>query len=317
MQGLNTFLQIVGVVGGGVSGGYLLRRLGVLRERHAPNISMGLLMVAYPSIAFLAIWSVSLEIKLVALPFIQLLSFFGMLGASLVLSRLHNLNQKDRGTFLMACAMTNQGFTMGGMVCYMLHGQEGLGLAQLYVILWAPLTLLVIFPLANYYNPRETGSSVGQVLVRGIWHPRTLSGAGLVAGLIFSSLKVPYPAWIKTYDVVRILVIAGTFSYTGMIGLSLHFGRIQRYFRLYLTQGVIKFVIGPLLALLFIFIFGLRLDTTVGAVALTQGFMPSAVNTVMIANLFGLNARMASALFVINTAIFLLVVLPFLSLVIF
>ncbi len=315
MQGLNTYLQIMGVIVGGVACGYLLRRLGILRERHAPAISMVLFMTAYPTIAFLAIWSVSLEIKLVALPFIQALSFFGLLGASLALSRLHNLNPKDRGTFLLSGTMANQGFTMGGLVCFMLLGQEGLGLAQIYVIFLAPLTLLVVFPLANYYNPRETGSSVWQVFGRGIWHPRTLAGAGLVAGLIFSSLKIPYPAWIKTCDLVKILIITGTFCYVAIIGVSFHFGRLQRYIRLYMTQSLVKFVIGPLLALLFICLFGLKLDSAAGAVALVQGFMPSGVNTVLFSNLFGLNARMASALFVVNTAIFLLIILPILSLV--
>jgi predicted permease len=52
-------------------------------------------------------------------------------------------------------------------------------------------------------------------------------------------------------------------------------------------------------------------------VAVIQGFMPTAVSSVLIANLFGLNTRMASALFVVNTVIFLVLVLPILAFVLF
>ena len=62
---------------------------------------------------------------------------------------------------------------------------------------------------------------------------------------------------------------------------------------------------------------GLRAWELPGAVAVIQGFMPAAVNSVLIASLFGLNARMASALFVVNTAIFLVLVLPILAFVVF
>ena len=57
---------------------------------------------------------------------------------------------------------------------------------------------------------------------------------------------------------------------------------------------------------------GLPVRALPGAVAAIEGFMPTAVNCVLIANLFGLNTRMASALFVVNTAIFLVLVLPIL-----
>ena len=317
MQELSNFLITICVIVGGVSCGYVLRRLGILHERYAPTISTVVLLVAYPFIAFLSIWSVSLEVKVIVLPCIQVISFFVILAVSLAISRLHHLAKLEQGTFVLAGALTNQGYTMGGLICFLLHGNDGLALAQIYVILWSPLILFVVFPLSNYFNPRQSDRSIGRVFLRGILHPRTLCGLGVAAGIVFSRLQVPYPGWIKTYNIVRILVIAGTFSSFSIIGLSLHFGHLQKYIRLYFTQGFIKFIIAPLLALLLIGLFGLKMNTPAGAVALTQGFMPTAVNAVLIANLFRLNARMASALFVVNTTVFLLVVLPILAFLVF
>ena len=70
----------------------------------------------------------------------------------------------------------------------------------------------------------------------------------------------------------------------------------------------------PLVSLALVLLLGFKVLELPGAVAMIQAFMPAAVNSVLLANLFGLNARMASALFVVNTAIFLLLVLPILIL---
>ena len=59
---------------------------------------------------------------------------------------------------------------------------------------------------------------------------------------------------------------------------------------------------------------GFRVWELPGAVAVIQAFMPTAVSSVLISSLFGLNTRMASAMFVVNTAIFLVLILPILAL---
>lgn len=216
---------------------------------------------------------------------------------------------------MLACALSNQGYTMGGLVCYLLFGAIGLGLSRIYVAFWPPLVVLVLFPLANSYSGRSGKKSMGPVIFEGIWHVRSLSMVGLGMGIAFSLLKVPYPRWIETYYLLKILVIAGTFVSFGVVGLSLHPDHIGKYGRLYLSQGFVKFIIAPLVSLVVVVLLGFRARELPGAVAVIQGFMPTAVNSVLIGNLFGLNTRMASALFVVNTVIFLVLVLPILAFV--
>ncbi len=315
MQGLNNFLVAVAVIVGGVLCGYLLRRLRILDERHGPRIALLVVAVGLPLITCLSVWPITIESRFTLLPVIQTLSFIVVLLISVVLVRLHSLGkQADRGTFVLACALSNQGYTMGGLVCYLLFGAIGLGLSRIYVAFWPPLLVLVLFPLANSYSSQSAKKSIGTVIFEGIWHVRSLSMVGLGVGIAFSLLKVPYPHWIETYYLLKILVIVGTFVSFGVIGLSLHLDHIGKYGRLYLSQGFVKFIIAPLVSVVLVVLLGFRVWELPGAVAVIQAFMPTAVSSVLIASLFGLNTRMASALFVVNTAVFLVLILPILAL---
>ena len=217
----------------------------------------------------------------------------------------------------MACALSNQGYTMGGLACYLLFGAAGLGLSRIYVAFWPPLLVFVLFPLANSYSTQLSKKSMGLVILEGIWHVRSLVVVGLGMGIALSLLKVPYPRWIETYHLLKILVFVGTFASFGMIGLSLHANHISKYVSLYLSQGFVKFIIAPLVSVAMVLLLGFGAWELPGAVAVIQGFMPTAVSSVLIANLFGLNTRMASALFVVNTVIFLVLILPILAFVLF
>jgi predicted permease len=174
--------------------------------------------------------------------------------------------------------------------------------------------VLLIFPLANHFNPHSGQKSLGRVIFEGIWHIRSTCIIAMIAGIIFSLLKIPYPSWIKGYHLMQILIVVGAFITYAVIGLNLHLGDIRKYIRLYFTQAGVKFVVAPLMALLMISLFGLKFHDLPAKVVLTQGFMPAGVYSVLLSNIFGLNARLASALFVVNTGLFLLVILPLLAL---
>ena len=305
-------LIIFCIIAAGVSCGYFLRRAKLLDIRAARMISLIVFVTTYPAVAFLSIWPTPLETRFALLPCIQGLSAIIMIVVVLAVSRLHRLSRMDRGAFILACALSNQGYTMGGLVCYLFYGSQGLALAQIYCFLWGPLVVLVIFPLANHFNPDSAQESPGRIIWNGVWHIRSLGIIGLLAGIIFSLLNVPYPSWVGTYRLVGIIILLGTFTIYGIIGLNLHLSDIRGYTGLCFSQAGVKFVIAPLLAVLMITLFGLKSHELPAKVALTMAFMPTAVNSVLISNIFGLNGRLASALFVVNTVLFLGVVLPLL-----
>lgn len=316
MSSLASFVIAVVSIVGGISCGYLLRKTGLLAERYAPRFSFVVIIIAAPLISFLSIWPTPLQSSVSLLPCIQALTFLVLVPVSLLVGRLHHASTIDRGTLSLACALSNNGYTVGGLICYLLLGSEGLALAQIYIVLWNPLIVLVVFPLASHFGTGSHGQTLGRIIFNGLWNVRSICAIGVVAGIVFSLQKIPYPGWIKTYHLLRILVIAGTFTSFCVVGLTLHFGQIRRYTRMYLSHAAVRFMVAPSLSLLAVILFGLKFNEVPTLVVLIQGFMPTAVNTVLISNLFHLNARLASALLVVNTGIFLVVILPLLVFVI-
>ena len=317
MTRLGSFLFPISCIVVGLCCGYLLRKLRLLGERATSILATIVVSVTYPTVAFLAIWPASLQRKYILLPLICSASVVIMLLVSLAVSGLYRLSKTDRGAFVMACGLSNFGYTMGGLVCYLFYGEDGLALSQVYVVLWMPMVFLVFFPFANCFATGQEHKSTLRVIWKGIWHVRSLGLLGSVLGISFALTHVPYPAFLGRYQVLKIVVLAGVFITYGVIGLNLRLGEVRKYVRLYFAQAVVKFAIAPLLALLLITIFGLDYNQLLTKVVLTLAFMPTAVIGVLICNVFGLNARLASAMFVINTLVFLLIVLPILALVVF
>ena len=312
MHGEGSFILITAIVVGGILCGYLLRRTGLFEGRARKHLSLIAMVTTYPVVGFLSIWRMTLQKEFSILPLILVVWMILLIAVGWIFSYIHRLSRADRGVFICACGLSNLGFTMGGLVCYSVYGPQGLGLNSLYLLFWNPVIVLTVFPIAHYFSPHSTQQSLGRVIWHGIWHIRSVAMLGAVAGIVFSLREVPYPSWLDKYRVLQILMIVGTFTAFAIIGLSLHLSKLREYTRLYISHAGFRFLISPLLALLMVVLFGLDLSELPAKVLLTLGFMPAAVYTVFIANLFDLNAKLASAMFVVNTAVFLIVVLPIL-----
>ncbi len=106
--------------------------------------------------------------------------------------------------------------------------------------------------------------------------------------------------------------LGGGSAYFG-IGLRLRFMDVLRDPGLHLGVAIIQFAVQPLLA--FGAVYGLG---TLGwpatelqsEVTLIEAFSPVAINTVIVANLFRLDARLAAALWLSNTVLFCVIPLP-------
>lgn len=312
MHGEGSFILITAIVLGGILCGYLLRRTGLFHDKVRRILSLVVMLSTYPLVGLLAIWQMTLRKQFSILPLILVLWMILLFAVGWLFSYIHRLSRADRGVFICTCGLSNLGFTMGGLILYSAYGAEGLGLAHIYLLFWNPVIVLVVFPLAHYFSPHSAQKSLPKVIWHGIWHIRSAIMFGLIVGIILSMRNVPYPAWLDQYKVLQTLMIAGTFLAFTVIGLSLHLSKLREYIRLYISHAGFRFITSPLLALLMLAVFGLDRSELSAKVVLTLGFMPAAVYTVFIANMFDLNAKLASAMFVVNTAIFLIVVLPIL-----
>jgi len=309
-------LVLCGVVAA-ASVGYVCRRTGLVSERVAGPLMFRTVVFGWAPLSVLVLWDVPLQWSLIVLPVISVVVPLCMAPFGLVLARAHGLDRRSAGTFIVACGTANIGVTMGGFVCYCLFGITGLGYAQLYTMSWTVPYMLLYYPIARRFGERGVAIDLRFVLST-IFDRRSLPILGALTGLTLNLCSVPRPKFVATYHVVDVLLMTSVSLSFFNIGLQLHFNRIGERPILYVTLAAAKFVCAPVITLalliLLTFLAG-PLPETAFKVVLIEGFMPAAVFAVIVSNLYGLNPRLASMLFVVNTATFLVVVLPVLAII--
>jgi predicted permease len=225
---------------------------------------------------------------------------------------MHRMSPPDTGAYSYAAAHSNLGVTMGGFVCLALFEEKGLALTLIYITLWTVVMFGVFFPLAGSFAGQDTCFGLGSFL-RSLLDIRCISLPAIFLGLGLNVAGVTRPGWIEDWHLVDILVCVNSAVMFFVIGLTLHLSSLKDYLTACASLSAIKFIASPIAAAGLILLAqaaGLHLDKLRINVMMVESAMPTAVFAVVVANLYGLNARLASLLFVINTAVFLAVVLP-------
>jgi predicted permease len=294
-------------------GGYLCRRLRWVSERVGEKIMTFVGVFGYASVAFLSMWGTHLQAGDFLLPVLAALHVVLMGFLSLALSGLVTSDRPEQGLFAIAGGTGNNGFTMGAFVLYLLDGEPGMGLSNVYILLFMPVAVVVMFPLARHYALEQGSRSVWSLIRHSLLDWRSIGLPIALAGIGLSVLGVPRPAQVVSWHLLDLVVYAITpLAFFG-IGLRLHVSKVWPMGRMLLGLAVVRFGLGLLvgLALAGLTRFtpwpftGLRWDVFV-----VQSFVPTSVTMVAIANMFNLRPNEASVLFVVNTVMYLALVLP-------
>ncbi len=305
-----------------LAAGYGARRRGLLGEHTARPIHFVTVSFVWGAVALLSLWRLPplnanlwllvIEPILVAVPAFAVIPIARRMGC----------NNKQTGVLAMAAGLGNLGFTLGAYFCYtLLEGPEGQGEAALayavaQVNLMAMAGVLMLYPLARHFGGEHRGDqSILRLIVTSFLDLRALMVHCAIVGVVLAYLRVPYPAVLDDYYVIDVLFYLGGFGGYFGIGLRLRLGDARRYLREHALLAVVKFAGIPLLSV------GLLAMVNMTAVPLVplgqrvvfvEAFMPVAIQCVMISNLFHLDGRMASTLWLVNTVLFLLIPLPLL-----
>jgi predicted permease len=295
------------------AGGYICRKLGLLADLAAERIMTFVAVFGYPSVGFLSVWGTRLQSGDVVLPVMAAAHAVLMIFISLALARWVAVDRQEQGLLGLAGGVGNNGFTMGAFVLYLLYGEPGMGLANIYILLFMAVVVLVMYPLARRYAGTASSQSLGALMRRSILDWRSVGLPVVVVAIVFSAMSIPRPGLVAKWRLVDVLVYTVTpLAFFG-IGLRLSFSRILPLWRSHLWLGATRF--------------GLCAATGVGLAWLTwltpwpikelrwnvfviEAFVPTSVTMVAVANMFDLRPREASVLFVINTILYLVLVLP-------
>jgi len=298
-----------------MAGGYLARRYGLLRERVAGWLMIVVAVFGYPLVGFLSIWATPLGGAEFWLTSQAVVHMAVMTVIGLGVGRLLTRDRGEFGLFGIASAIGNNGFTMGGFIVYLLYGETGLGLANIYFLLFGPAVIVMHYPIARHYSTDRPGGSLGRLLLRSIFDWRSVGLPMTVVAIWLSMAGVPRPAVIGEYGVLDVLMFTLTPIAYFAIGLRLHATYVVKTWRMVLALAGIRFLAGAavglgLLALTALTPWPLRWGTLPVNVCLIESFVPMAVTVVAVANMFHLKPREASLLFVANTLMYLVLVLP-------
>ena len=266
-----------------------------------------------PLILCFAFWILDLSnLKVLTLPLVgALIVTFTFIPAFASANFLH-LERREKGSYVLGSLFSNNGYTLGGLLCFLLLGEKAFALSCLYAIFFAPYFFTFGFSLAAHYG-QEKGLSIGQNL-KGFFTDRVriLLLFGIGTGLTLNLLGHSRPAFFGRAN--GILVPLATFIYMFAIGLGLRLGRIKDFFREIGSVSLIKFVYAPLVGIALASFFGYRhiLGGLPLKVVFIQAMMPAAIWSVIAANLYGLNKDLSTAIWIATT----LLLLPLLPLII-
>ncbi len=306
--------------------GYGLRRAGLARRGWAKPVMSAAIIACDAPIAGLALWHLAIDADTWKIPVVGGAAAIAVSLLGLALAARLRLPRADQAVFGLQGGMGNVGYSLGGVLCLSLWGLQGLALEQMFCMMWPFYAFLFCFPLARHYGERaalETGAAepaphpprrsryVLGILGRSLTDLRSLPLYLATAGLALNLAGVVPPAAIQRSHVIEVLIFTGIVLQFGGVGLTVRVGQMLRYAKLALGTAGIKFLVHPLVMLGAAWAAGL--EGVPLAVCLLLAAMPSALYSVLMANLFGLNRDLANTTFVLTHAICLAAVVPILA----
>lgn len=307
------FILSSAVIVAAMGSGYACGRLGWVRERVGESLMTFVGVFGYASVAFLSVWGTQLHAGDFLLPVLGAVHVVLMVFLALPLAGLVTKDKPEQALFAIAGGTGNNGFTMGAFVLYLLYGEPGMGLSNVYTLLFMPVLVLVLFPLARHYSSDKPAGSIGLLIRHSLFDWRSIGLPLALAAIALSVMGISRPSQVESWHLLDLLVYTITpLAFFG-IGLRLHLSKIRPMARMLAGLTIVRFGLGLLtgLGLAWLTHFtpwpftGLRWN-----VFLVQSFVPTAVTMVAVANMFHLRPNEASVLFVVNTVTYLLCILP-------
>ena len=305
------------IVAAGVAG-YVLKRLGWAKREWAPRLMSAAIIGFDAPIALLAVWHLAIRADVWKVPVAGAAVAIATNLVGLGVARARRMAPGDAALFGLQGGMGNVGYTLGGALCFALWGMQGLALEQMFCVMWPFYAFLFCFPIARHYGERAAGAQqdprpsplryAAGVLARSLTDLRSLPLYMVAAGLALNLRGVVPPEAIRRWGVIDALMVAGIFLQFGSVGLTVEARRLPRFWRPALGTAALKFLASPLLmvgAALGLGLAGMPLYVCVLLAA-----MPTALYSVLMANLFGLNRDLANTTFLLTHILSFAVIIP-------
>jgi predicted permease len=312
------FLVFLAFSLGSLAAGYIARKRRWLTEHASKPLQLYALLLGWGPVALISFWKLpmkgeegrQLALLLLAQPVLMLAAA----GVMERLTRWMRCTRVQRGVLIIGAGLSNTGFTLGSYLCYALLEPPDAALAYgiAGTMSMGVFIILLFYPIAWHFS-RDDKSTLRRLVVESLFDLRALPLYLSAVGAGLNLMEVPPPGWIDRWHVLEVLFfVGGGAAYAG-IGLRLRLGDSLGAWRMHLALALVQFAVYPLVTWGLITLLGrggLEPGALVGDVLMVQSFVPTAINVVILANIFHLDARLASVLWLWNTLAFCVLVLP-------
>lgn len=298
-----------------LGGAYTLRRRGWLKPAWSKPVMSASIVVCDAPVALLSIWHLRMLEGVWKVPAAGGLVAVAACLVGLGIARSRRMAPADGAVFGLQSGMGNVGYTLGGGLCFAIWGLQGLALEQMYCLMWPFVAFLFCFPLARHYGDRVRGrragagpdlAYAGRTLLRSVTDIRSLPLYTAAIGLVLNLRGVGPPGDIERWHVVDVLMVLGILTQFGGVGMTVYVRRLPAFWKTSAASAALKFLVSP--ALMVAAAWAIGLTGVPFAVCVLLAAMPSALYSVLMANLFGLNKDLANATFLLTHAVCLAVV---------
>ena len=325
--------------------GYVSRERGWLHEDVSRKVHWVTIVILWSSAGFLALWHLDPDPAnlwvLIIEPLLVVIPAFLIIP----LAKAIKLKRNQVGVLALAAGLRNSGFALGAFLAYailpageLLRQQAGpdgilapdkadklsisaLAYGLLIVMTMSMAVVIFLFPMVQHFaNDEANKLPIGRIIYKSFVDWKAMLFYSSAAGITLAYAKVPVPPIVTDWYIMKILIFVGSAAAYFGIGMRLHFDHLHPHLKSHAILALVKFIATPLLTLGLLLI-ARNLGTAPPPAMLDQtfiliAFMPTAIQTVIVANLFHLDARMAGSVWIVNTLIFLCVVLPTIMLVV-
>ncbi|MEM6750172.1 MAG: AEC family transporter [Planctomycetota bacterium] len=313
--------------------GWLYRTRGWGPESVSRQVHWFTVVVLWTATLMLVLWR---DPPGVSTAWLLLLEPVALAGPALLVLWLGSRWMKDRsalGVLVIGAGLGNTGLTLGMLVCHAVFdtptpglsaqltegeaadpGRAARSYAAALVSVMVVSGIAVLYPIAHRLSPESrAGGGALRLVLRSLADVRAMPLAGAAAGVGLGHAGPSYPAWLDAVHAIDVLVFLGGFGAYFGIGARLRVGDLWRRPELHVATTLIRFGLAPLVALVAVMLAWQAPappSALLGRVLVVEAAMPLAIQAVVIPNLFGLDARLASALWVLNTLLYCVVLLP-------
>jgi predicted permease len=218
-------------------------------------------------------------------------------------------DRRAAATHFLSITISNIGYTLAGFLTILLLGQAAFPLNTVLMLPSSVFNFLIWLPLATLMaHGRER--SLAREYVRLIFSPVSMPLAGILVGMTLNFYGPPMGAAWK--PALNALVFSTTALTMFGIGCRLRARQGLKFRRTTRWLSLIKFVACPAIAVALCWALGLH--GMAAGVVLIASAMPSGVMSIQFSTIQDLDVDLANAGFLLTTATFMIVVLPFLIL---